>query len=365
MFKNVCLSILDTKMKLLSPISMQLPEKFKDLPHLHEWMTRPDPACIEAVKSLSGTLLILGAGGKMGASLAIMARRALEACENPVAVTAVSRFSNPDVQTHLQERGVRTIACDLMDEHQLAQLPDAAHVIFMAGTKFGTTGNEAQTWAINSFLPGLVARKYAQSRILVFSTGNVYPFVPVDSGGSKEEDLTAPIGEYAQSALGRERVFEYFSRRNETPILTFRLNYAIDMRYGVLLDIARKVYQGQTIDLHMGYVNVIWQGDANGYALKALRLAQSPPVILNVTGKEILSVRQLAHQFGEFFNRKPVFTGTEQKTALLSNASQCFEKLEGDPVSVEDMVRWTANWLLDNHHTYEKPTRFEIREGKF
>lgn len=301
----------------------------------------------------------------MGPSLAALAQRAVKESGSNNKVIGVSRFSNPEHREELEDQGITAIPADLMKEDELAALPDAKNVIYLVGTKFGTSGNECFTWALNSYLPGRVAEKYRESNIVAFSTGNVYPFTDVEGGGPTEEDPTGPVGEYAQSCLGRERVFEYFSKTNGTPLLIYRLNYAIDMRYGVLLEIAQSVYNGTPIDLKTGYVNVIWQGDANEIALRCFSKCTSPPNVLNVTGTETISVRWMAEQFGELFNKEPKFVNQEEPTALLSNASKA-ERLFGKPrVSLPQMIEWTAEWVKREGETLDKPTHFQERKGAF
>jgi len=319
---------------------------------LEEFLCVPSEADRAAMAALDGDLLVLGAGGKMGPSLV---RRALRAAGSK-RVMAVAR--SPIA-------GVETICADLLDRRQLAGLPDAANVIFMAGRKFGSTGNEPLTWATNALIPALVAERYPESRIVAFSTGNIYPFVPVSGGGATEQTPAAPVGEYAQSTLARERLFEYFSLKNGTPMTILRLNYAIDLRYGVLLDIARKVFQREPIDLTMGHVNVIWQGDANSACLRSFDLCESPPRVLNLTGAEVLSVRSLAETFGERFGVAPVFAGSESDMALLSNASKLHSILGSPDVSVARMIEWVAHWVKAERPTWSKPTHFENRLGRF
>ncbi len=332
---------------------------------LDNFLTQPAPAVIDAVKKMPGDLMILGAGGKMGIGLAIMAKRAAGEAGIGKEFYAVSRFSNREARGQLENAGVRTIACDLLNEEELKQLPEIENLIYMIGMKFGATGQEDKTWAINVYLPGMAAQRFRHSRIVLFSTGNVYPFVAMESKGCKETDPVAPVGEYAQSALGRERIFQYFSRLHNIPGLIYRLNYANDLRYGVLLNVAQKVYQRRPVDLATGYVNVIWQGDAGAIALRAFEKLATPPFILNGTGKEKIPVRGLAQQFGEIFHTKPLFSGSESDTALLSDASLCC-KLFGDAtVSPTKMIRWTAHWVTIGGATLNKPTHFEMREGKF
>ncbi len=332
---------------------------------LESVLSAPSAADIDAVRTLEGPLLILGAAGKMGPSLAHRARRALDAAGNPAAVIAVSRFSNPAVREQLRGWGIETIECDLLAPGALERLPDAPNVIFMAARKFGSTGNPSLTWAINTYLPGLAAHRWRESRIVAFSSGNVYPLVPVSSGGATEHMPTDPIGEYAQSVLGRERMFEYVSRQYGTPVALLRLNYAVELRYGVLVDIALKVRERQPVDLNMGHVNVIWQGDANSVALRSLQRAESPPFLLNLTGPETLRVRDIAREFGRRFGVEPRFVGAEHPTALLSNAALCHRLFGMPSLKAQDVIDLTAAWILRGGATLGKPTHFEMREGKF
>ncbi|WP_043930795.1 NAD-dependent epimerase/dehydratase family protein [Bacillus sp. EB01] len=337
----------------------------KTIEQVEEIMTIPSNELIEDLKKLDGDIMILGVAGKMGPTLAKMAVRALREGAISKRVIGVSRFSSGTLQSELEQAGVETIAADLLDDQQLMGLPDVKNIIYMAGTKFGTKGNEHNTWAMNAYLPGRVAVKFKQSRIVVFSTGNVYPLVPVATGGCDENHSVNPIGEYAQSCLGRERIFTNFSVKNQTPLTIFRLNYAIDMRYGVLLEIARQVFAGKTVDLTMGHVNVIWQGDANEYAIRSLLLANTPPEILNATGPETISVRWLAEQFGKAFNKEVSFANEEQPTALLNNSGKA-HKLFGYPrVSLNQMIAWTAEWVAGGGVTINKPTHFQERQGAY
>lgn len=328
-------------------------------------MTKPSEALIEDIKKIEGNILILGVGGKMGPTLAKMAKRAIDAAGIEKKVIGVSRFSSGNLREELEQAGVETIACDLLNEDELARLPQEKNIIYMAGNKFGTTGNEHFTWAMNTYLPGRVAEHFKGSNIVAFSTGNVYPLVPITQGGCDEEHEVSPVGEYGQSSLGRERVFTYFAHRDQTPLTIFRLNYAIDMRYGVLLEIARAVNEGREINLSMGHVNVIWQGDANEYAIRSLLIANVPPTILNVTGPELLSVRWIADQFGKRFDKEPVFTGTEQPTALLNNSGKAHQLFGYPSVSINQMLDWTAEWIKNGGETSNKPTHFQERKGAF
>ena len=328
---------------------------------LEDIMSSPTPEVVKAMAELDGDLLILGVGGKMGPTLARLARRSI----NKARVIGVSRFSTPGLQADLNQVGVETIPCDLLNEAALQKLPEVPNVVFMAGRKFGSSGNEALTWVMNTYLPGQIAEKYRNARIVVFSTGNVYPLTSIVHGGATETHPVNPIGEYAQSCLGRERMFEHFSNRFGTPVVIIRLNYAIDLRYGILLDIAEKVYNAQAVDVTMGNVNVIWQGDANAVVLRALTHCQSPPLVLNLTGPETVSIRGLATRFGELFEKTPIFEGQEAGTALLSNASRCHQLFGYPRISLEQMVQWIAHWVRIGGATLDKPTKFEVRDGKF
>ena len=332
---------------------------------LEDILSRPTTADIEAVRELSGDLILLGAGGKMGPSLARRAARAISAAGTAHRVIAVARFSTPGVEQQLQSAGVRTVSADLLRPGALDALPDAPNVIYMAARKFGTIGDQPATWAVNAYLPGLVAQRYANSRIVAWSTGNVYPLTTVASGGATEQTPVAPIGEYAQSALARERIFEYFSALNAAPLTILRLNYAVELRYGVLADIGRKVFQGQPVDVTMPALNCIWQGDANSVCLRAFAHCRTPPFVLNVTGAETHTVRAIAQRFGRRFNVDPLVTGTESETALLSNASEC-ERLFGAPqIGFDQAFEWIADWLSRGGTSLSKPTHFEVRDGAF
>ncbi|MDN5211778.1 NAD-dependent epimerase/dehydratase family protein [Fulvivirgaceae bacterium BMA12] len=329
---------------------------------LENKLSEPSTPLIEDLRRPEGDILVLGAGGKMGPSLAKLAKRAVDAGGSQKRIIGVSRFSNEALKSELEDFGVEVIAGDLMDESFLEKLPDVENIIYMAGNKFGTTGREHFTWAMNAYLPGRIAKKYKNSRIVVFSTGNVYPLT---RSGATEEDHANPIGEYAQSCLGRERVFEYFSHKYHTPMAIYRLNYAIDLRYGVLLEIAKSVWEENPIDLQMGNVNVIWQGDANEIALRSLNHCTSPPNILNVTGPEILSIRTLAKEFGKIMGKTPVFLNEPQPTALLSKTDKANQLFGRPRVTVEEMITWTADWVKAGGSELGKPTHFQERSGKF
>ena len=330
----------------------------RNLTDLERELSRPSEADIAFMRRLDGDILILGASGKMGPSLARLCRNAADASGRPRRILAVSRNA-------AAEAGIEAIACDLLQREQVADLPECPNVLYLAGRKFGSSGSPELTWAMNTVVPAIVAEKFWRSRIVVFSTGNVYPFRPASGGGSVETDLPAPVGEYAQSCLGRERVFEYYSRQRELPCLFFRLNYAVDLRYGVLVDIARKVYGGAPVELGVPAFNVIWQRDANSYALRSLELTTSPPRILNVTGTETLTVRDTADWFGMRFGRPCRFEGTEGPTALLSDASACRELLGAPEVSAEQLMEMVARWVEGGGASLDKPTHFEVSDGRF
>jgi nucleoside-diphosphate-sugar epimerase len=333
----------------------------RDVAQLEEVLSTPSHAEVDALAALAGDLLILGVAGKMGPSLAYRARRAAPHKR----IIGVARFSNPAVREQLEGWGIETISMDLLEPGALDRLPDAPNVVFMAARKFGSTGAEGLTWAMNTFLPGLVAERFRHARIVAFSTGNVYPFMPVLQGGPDETCPPVPVGEYGQTALGRERMFQHFSAAHGTPVTLLRLNYAIDLRYGVLLDIGQKVFERRPVHLKMGHANVIWQGDANSICLRSFALCSSPPHVLNLTGPETVSVRWAARRFGARFGIEPILEGEESETALLSNAAQC-HKLFGYPsVTVEQMIEWTADWIGMGGATLNKPTHFEVRDGKF
>jgi hypothetical protein len=338
-----------------------LPETIPDVAALDELLCRPSQALIDDLGKVEGDIMILGVAGKMGPTLAGLAKAALPHRR----VIGVARFSEPGTKEWLQARGIETINCDLLDEAAIGTLPKAPNVVFMAGRKFGAEGDLALTWAMNSHVPALVAQAFKGSRIVAFSTGCVYPFVPVDGGGSAEEMQPNPPGEYAQSCVGRERMFEYFSKKFSTPGRLFRLNYAIDMRYGVLYDIASKVFRGKPIDVGLGHVNFIWQGDASSQALRCLAHCDTPTSPINVSGHEILAVRDLAAKFGKHFGKDPILAGKEEPTAWLTNTSQAV-KLFGLPiVDTAQLIKWTADWVQRDMPSLGKPTKYEVRDGRY
>jgi hypothetical protein len=332
---------------------------------LEDLLSEPTAEVVQTLGRLEGDLVLLGVGGKMGPTLARMARRATDAAGVRRRILGVSRFSSGDLEARLQAQGIDTIRCDLLDPSQLDQLPDAANVIYLAGMKFGATGQEALTWAMNSFLPGMVCQRYRHSRIVAFSTGNVYGLTPVHLGGSLESDPLNPQGEYAISCLGRERVFEHFSRTLDIPMALLRLNYATELRYGVLVDLALRVQGGQAIDLTMGHLNAIWQADANAMALRAFDRVATPPFVLNIAGPETLSVRRVGQQLGQLLGKDVAFTGNEASDAFLSNG-QLGHRLFGYPrIGVQQLLHWIADWVQRGGASLGKPTHFEVRDGKF
>ncbi|MDB5732204.1 MAG: epimerase [Variovorax sp.] len=337
------------------------PASFESEQALEDFLALPSRALIEDLARIDGDLLILGVGGKMGPTLARLARAAMPGRR----VIAVARFSEPEVRTMLEAHGIETIACDLLDPAALRALPQCANVIFMAGRKFGGDANNPLTWAMNVHVPALVAETFRQSRIVAFSTACVYPFVPVIGQGASEDLAPSPPGEYANSCVGRERMFEYFSQVHGTPGRLFRLSYAIDLRYGVLADVALKVWRGEAVDVTMGHVNVIWQGDANAQALRCLAAATVPTSPLNVTGPETTSIRWLAKEFARRFGKPVQITGEEAPTAWLMNTGEA-ERLFGYPrVPLSVQIGWVADWIAHERRLYGKPTKFETRDGKY
>jgi hypothetical protein len=346
-------------------VSTQFPDRIRDVDHLHDLLSEPTPGVVETMRRLHGDILVLGVGGKMGPSLARMAKRASEAAGVRRRVFGASRFSTPSLPDQLRAGDIESITCDLLDRDDLAKLPDAPNIVFMAGMKFGSTGLEARTWAMNTYLPGMVCERFRGSRIVAFSTGNVYGLTPVLSGGSVETDEPQPLGDYAMSCLGRERIFEHFSRESDQPMAMIRLNYAVEMRYGVLVDLALKVLSGEPIDLSTGSFNCIWQGDANAQALQAFDHLSAPPLMVNVTGPETLSVRRISEGLGQLLGKVPRFAGSESPNALLANSARATGLFGYPRVGVPQMLRWIADWVSRGGESLGKPTHFEARDGKF
>jgi nucleoside-diphosphate-sugar epimerase len=332
---------------------------------LEDVLTLPGASLVESIRTVSSPLLILGAGGKMGPTLAVLARQAADAAGHKLDVTAVSRFSDAGLRRWLEERGVKVLGCDLLDGQAVSRLPDAENLIYLVGLKFGTSQNPAATWAMNTLVPAHVCERFPRSRIVALSTGNVYPLSEVSREGSVETDALTPLGEYANAAVARERIFEFHSQRNGTALALLRLFYAVELRYGVLLDIARKVLAGEPIPLANGSFNCIWQGDANEMILRALALVASPPSVWNLCRPEIFLVRQVATRLGELLGRQPVFSGSEAATALTANAARICSELGTPRTALEVMLRWTAHWVKQGGRDLGRPTHFEVRDGNY
>ena len=328
---------------------------------LEDILSEPTEATRKVVGALTGGIVVLGAGGKMGPTLAMMLKKASGGGK----IYAVSRFSDQAVRARIEQAQIEAMEADLLDESVYSKLPNVENVFYLIGMKFGATGNQPLTWVLNSFVPALAARHYKAARIVVFSTGNVYPLVDITSGGASEQTTVEPVGEYAQSCLGRERMFQYFSRLYKTPVTLVRLNYANEPRYGIIVDLTLKILNDEPIDLTMGAVNLIWQRDAIDYIIRSITLAQSPPAVLNVTGPGTIPIRRLAGQIGEVLGREPKFVCREAESALLSDASYCFGKFGYPQTTLEQMVAMIAEWVASGKKTLNKPTKYNIRNGKF
>jgi nucleoside-diphosphate-sugar epimerase len=328
---------------------------------LEDILSEPSEATKKIVAGLSGDIVVLGAGGKMGPTLTMMLKKASPSKK----IYAVSRFSDKSVRSRIEQAQVETIEADLLDESHYRKLPNAENIFFLAGMKFGSTDNQPLTWVMNSYVPTLVARHYKNSRIVAYSTGNVYPLVETTGGGATEQTAPEPVGEYAQSCLGRERMFEYFSQLYNTPVTLVRLNYANEPRYGIIVDLTSKILNDTPIDLTMGTVNLIWQRDANDYIIRAISLAKSPPAVLNVTGPDTIPIRRLAEQIGRTLGRKPKFVSREAPSALLSDASYAFSTFGPPQTTLEQMVSMITRWVAAGKKTLNKPTKYGIRDGKF
>ncbi len=343
-----------------------MPDTIADEATLELLLSTPRPELVESLRTGSGDLVVLGAGGKMGPSLAKLARAGLDAAgRTGDVVHAVSRFPDDNLRHDLTEAGVNVIPSDLVANDDLSTLPDASDVIHMVGAKFGAGNDQSWAWEINAALPDRVARRYRTSRIAVLSTGNVYPFVAPGSGGATETTVPDPVGEYAQSCLGRERVFGFAAHTWGTPVSVIRLNYAIDLRYGVLADIAALVAAGKPVPITTGHVNVVWQGYANEVVLRSLGNAGAEVFTINLTGPELLEIRRVAHRFAELLGREALFTGSPEPTALLSNSTRCMEMFGRPDVTADRLIQWQAQWVRDGLPMIGKPTKWAVRDGRF
>jgi hypothetical protein len=340
-------------------------DKIADVAQLDDMLSEPTDGAVKTLAKYKGDIMIVGVGGKVGPSLARMVVRASEAAGTKRRIMGVSLNYAPGVEEDLNKHGIETLTCDLLNEGQLAKMPDAPIVIYMAGMKFGSSGAESLTWAMNAYLPGMVTQKYRKSRISAFSTGNIYGLTPVNGRGSVETDPANPLGDYAQSCLGRERIFDHFSRVLKVPVTIVRLNYAVEMRYGILYDLATQVWAGKTVDLTMGNCNVIWQGDSNAMVIQSLDLAASPPYYLNVSGPEILRVREVCETYGKLMGKKVSFKGKEAETALINNGEHGHGLFGKPRVPVSKVIEWTADWVMRGGVSLGKPTHFDVRDGKF
>ncbi|OGO28743.1 MAG: epimerase [Chloroflexi bacterium RBG_16_54_18] len=344
---------------------MSTPDKITNEGTLLDVLTSPREVLVEYIPSLKSPLVILGAGGKMGPSLAYLAYRSARAANSNLEIIAVDRFQDGGSREWLETKGIRTVKKDLLNRSDVESLPDTENLIYLVGMKFGTMSNPSMTWSINALIPANICHRYQGTRMVALSTGNVYPLVEVAGGGALESDSQNPVGEYAISCLARERVFEYNSQVNHTPIVLIRLNYAVELRYGVLYDIAQKVFANQPVDVTMGYFNCIWQGDANDMIIRSLPLAKSPVKYLNLTSPRIFSVREIALKFGELFGHKVNIIGKEAPTALVSNAGQASQLLGEPSTPLDTILAWIANWIEQGGRSLGKPTHFEVRDGGY
>lgn len=341
------------------------PDSISTEEELDDVLTHPSLELCEMISRVTSPLVVLGAGGKMGPSLAVLAKRAAEQAGHKLKIIAVSRFSDESQRTWLETRGVQTHVANLLKREEVEQLPEAFHVIYLVGMKFGTSQRPDLTWAANTLIPSYVLERYPTSRIAAVSTGNVYPLVPVSSGGSREDDPLTPLGEYANAAVARERVFEYFSCERGTPVCLLRLSYALDLRYGVIPDLAGKVWREEPIPLETGHFNCLWQGEANERIVRALELCESPVSAFNLTSSQILSVRETALRLGELLGKSPILTGEETGTAFISNTEKLDRLWEKPRVDPETLIRWSAHWVRYGGRSLNKPTHFETRDGAY
>ncbi len=357
-YKQIILKLGENKM-------MDYQEKILNEEQLDEMLSKPSAEAVEMFSRVDGDIMILGVAGKIGPSLVRMVKRACDEAGVDKKIYGVSLFESDEQQKKIESIGIKTIHGDLLNTEFIKSLPKAKNVFFLAGMKFGSLDNLSLTWAVNSYLPALVVEHFKNSRIVAFSTGCVYPLVSVETGGSLETDLPEPVGEYAQSCLGRERMFEYGSIQNKTKVALIRLNYSVELRYGVLVDVATKVKTGQEIDLAMGYFNVIWQGDVNDVVLRSLEQCESPAKALNITGSEILSVREVAEEFGKLFGIEPKLVNKESKTALLSNSELVYSIFGRPKMPINQVINWISGWIGDDKRLLGKPTHYEVRDGKY
>jgi len=344
---------------------MGLPDIIEDEEQLDEILTRPSESLVESLRGFSGTIAVLGIGGKMGFTVGVRLKRALDAAGGTARVVGISRFSDRGAREDLNVAGVETARADLLDPDQIGGLPDADRVIYLAGRKFGTTGHEPDTWAMNTLPAVAICKRYAGVPIVAYSTGAVYDMIPVVSGGSTEDRPTEPRGEYANAAVARERLFQWASQRYGNPVCQIRLFYANDLRYGVLRDIAESVRDSSSVDVSMGCVSLIWQGDAADQSLRAFTCATTPPTPLNITGPELVSIRYVAERFGELLRKDPILTGEEQQSALIGNAGKAAGMFGYPQIPLDTMIRWTAAWVAAGGRGLGKPTHWEVRDGRY
>jgi nucleoside-diphosphate-sugar epimerase len=342
---------------------MTLPLEIKTEDELEDALTQPAPALVQFISRVASPLVILGAGGKMGPTLAALAKRAADQARHNLDVIAVSRFTDPECKAWLEKRGVKTHDADLLKRDDVDRLPDSANVIYLVGLKFGTTQNPAATWAMNTLPPALVSERYPRSKIVALSSGNVYPLSDVQTLGSQEEDPLTPLGEYPNAVVARERIFEFYSRQNNTPVALIRLFYAVELRYGVLIDLATKILRGEPISLANGYFNCIWQGDANEMIIRSLSFVASPPARFNLCQPQIFSVRSVAVELAEYMSTAPLFADSEAPTALIGDPSRICQALGQPGTRFEQILKWTADWVRKGGRTLNKPTHFEVRDG--
>jgi nucleoside-diphosphate-sugar epimerase len=342
-----------------------LPESIQTEAQLEELLTTPGAVLVDFIKTVPSPLLVLGAGGKMGPTLAVLARRAADLAGHKLDVIAVSRFNDAQSRQWLEALGVQTRSCDLLDARAVSKLPDSPSILYLVGLKFGTAQNPGATWAMNTIVPARVAERFRDARIVALSTGNVYPLSEVSRGGSLETDPLTPLGEYPNAAIGRERIFEFYSRAQNTPVTQLRLFYAVELRYGVLVDIAQKVHRGESIDLANGYFNCVWQGDANDMVIRSFSLCAAPPTVWNLCRPEVFSVRDAATRLGALLGKAPRFHGAEAATALLGNAKPLCGSLGEPAVKLDQMLKWIAPWVAQGGRNLGRPTHFEVRDGQY